>query len=84
MGKGTKKNIIFNGVCGKCGEGIAREKMTIEWDHGIEESFSTTEKNFCKKCDKKFIKWMKDHDYSKTDCWCQHIEGYVNDLGSTG
>ena len=56
--------------------------MTVEMDDGTKEEFSTTERMFCDKCDKKFIKWMKDSGYAKTDCWCQHIEEYINGLGS--
>jgi len=82
--KKAKKKIVFNGICSKCGGGVSREKMTIEMGDGIEEGFSTTEKSFCDKCDKKFIKWLKEKDYSKSDCWCQHIEEYVNGLGLRG
>lgn len=74
------KEKTFNCVDNKTGEDFSRvvSKDSLELYHTI----SNTEAAFSDKTIVAFREWMKKKGYNKSDCWCKHIQEFVNDANS--
>ena len=66
----------FECVDDKSGEVFSR--VALKESLEVAPMISNTEAAFSDKTVEEFKKWLDKKGYSKTDCWCKHIQEFVN------
>ena len=64
---------VFHLQCEKTGKRFKRvEREEFQFQ------LSNTEVALCDEAIEQFKAWMKNKGYLKTDCWCKHIQEFIN------
>ena len=67
---------IFTVECELCRNGFSRKESIGSTSPGFQ--LSNTDAALCKKCEERFIEYLRKIDVIKFDCWCKHIQEFVN------